>query len=63
MTIDSGAMQETKPWTSFAKAADIPDWISKAYIESYRGPHGSDPEAPEGHAASASVDAAVPGAW
>jgi len=62
MTIDSGAMQETKPWTSFAKAADIPDWISKAYIESYRGPHGSDPEAPEGHAASASVDAAVPGA-
>jgi glutamate dehydrogenase len=62
MTIDSGAMQETKPWTSFAKAADIPDWISKAYIESYRGPHGGEPEAPEGHAASASVDAAVPAA-
>ena len=60
MTINSGAMQETKPWTSFAKAADIPDWISKAYIESYRGPHGGEPEVP---AASASVDAAVPAAF
>ena len=62
MTIDSGAMQETKPWTSFAKAADIPDWISKAYIESYRGPHGGESEAPEGPAAGASVDPAVPAA-
>ena len=62
MTIDSGAMQETKPWTSFAKAADIPDWISQAYIESYRGPHGGEPEAPEVPAASPSVDAAVPAA-
>ncbi len=62
MTIDSGAMQETKPWTSFAKAADIPDWISKAYIESYRGPHGGEPEGPAVPAASVSVDAAVPAA-
>ena len=59
MTIDSGAMQETKPWTSFAKISDIPDWISKAYIESYRGPHGGEPETPDGPAAGASVDPAV----
>ena len=45
MTIDSGARQETKPWTSFATTADIPDWISKAYVESYRGPHGGEAEA------------------
>jgi glutamate dehydrogenase len=62
MTIDSGAMQETKPWTSFAKTSDIPDWISKAYVESYRGPHGGEPEALEGPAAGASVDPAVPAA-
>ena len=62
MTIESGAMQETKPWTSFAKASDIPDWISKAYIESYRGPHGGEPDAPDSAAAGASVDLAVPAA-
>ena len=39
MTIDPGARQETTPWTTFAQSCDIPDWISKAYIESYRGPH------------------------
>ena len=47
MTIDSGARQETKPWTSFTKLPDIPDWVSKAYIESYRGPHIGESEAPE----------------
>ncbi len=62
MTIDSGARQETKPWTSFAKTSDIPDWVSKAYIESYRGPHIGESEAPEGPAASARVDVAVPAA-
>jgi glutamate dehydrogenase len=39
MTIDSGPSQETKSWTNFTQTSDIPDWISKAYIESYSGPH------------------------
>ena len=47
MTIDSGAKHETKPWTTFTKTSDIPDWISKTYIESYRGPHGDEPGAAE----------------
>ncbi len=62
MTIDSGARRETKPWTSFATTADIPDWISKAYVESYRGPHGGEADGPEGPATDASVDPAVPAA-
>ncbi len=37
-------------------------WISKAYIESYRGPHGGEPDAPDSAAAGASVDLAVPAA-
>src|ERR1700689_2568293 len=45
MTIDSRPKRETKPWTTFTKTSDIPDWISKAYIESYRGPHRDDPGA------------------
>jgi glutamate dehydrogenase len=61
MTLDSRAMQETKPWTTFTKTSDIPDWISKAYIESYRGPHSEEPDAPgtSGASATARVDQAV----
>ncbi|HWF28795.1 MAG TPA: NAD-glutamate dehydrogenase [Mycobacterium sp.] len=44
MAIDPGAKQDLKPWTTFTNAQDIPDWISRAYIESYRGPH--DEESP-----------------
>ena len=43
MTIDPGAKQDLKPWTTFTQQQDIPDWIAKAYIESYRGPHGDEP--------------------
>ncbi|OBA78490.1 NAD-glutamate dehydrogenase [Mycobacterium sp. 1164966.3] len=39
MTIDPRARHEVAAWTSFTHSSDIPDWISKAYIESYRGPH------------------------
>ncbi|OBF82873.1 NAD-glutamate dehydrogenase [Mycobacterium sp. 852002-51163_SCH5372311] len=39
MTIDPRARHEVAAWTSFTQSSDIPDWISKAYIESYRGPH------------------------
>ena len=58
MTIDSGAKQDTTPWTTFTKTSDIPDWISQAYIESYRGPH--DKEA--GAAETGPIDLAVPAA-
>jgi glutamate dehydrogenase len=58
MTIDSGAKQDTTPWTTFTKTSDIPDWIFKAYIESYRGPH--DKEA--GAAETGPIDLAVPAA-
>ncbi|OBG28045.1 NAD-glutamate dehydrogenase [Mycobacterium sp. 852002-51057_SCH5723018] len=47
MTIDPGAKQDLKPWTSFTKTEDIPDWIANAYIESYRGPRGDEPGAAE----------------
>src|ERR1700757_1087822 len=45
MTIDPGAKQKVRPWTTFTDRQDIPDWITKAYIESYRGPHGDEPGA------------------
>ncbi|HWS91290.1 MAG TPA: NAD-glutamate dehydrogenase, partial [Mycobacterium sp.] len=45
MTIDPGAKQDLKPWTTFTKSEDIPDWIVNAYIESYRGPRGGEPGA------------------
>ena len=44
MTIDPGAKQLAEPWTSFTQSTDIPDWISKAYIDSYRGPRADEPE-------------------
>ncbi|HEY2502257.1 MAG TPA: NAD-glutamate dehydrogenase [Mycobacterium sp.] len=44
MTIDPGAKQKPKSWTTFTDPQDIPDWISTAYIQSYRGPH--DEESP-----------------
>ena len=58
MTIDSGAKHETKPWTTFTKTSDIPDWISKTYIESYRGPHDDEPGAAE----TGPVDPTIPAA-
>src|SRR5689334_19759960 len=42
MTIDPGAKQGLEPWTTITEQQDIPEWISKAYVESYRGPHGDD---------------------
>jgi glutamate dehydrogenase len=56
MTIDPGAKQDLAPWTTFTQQQDIPDWISKAYIESYRGPHGDEPGAAE----TGSIDLTVP---
>lgn len=43
MTIGSGPKQQTTAWTSFTTMSEIPEWISKAYIETYRGPHDAEP--------------------
>ncbi|SOX55149.1 NAD-glutamate dehydrogenase [Mycobacterium ahvazicum] len=43
MTIGSGPKQATIPWTAFSTMSDVPDWISKAYVETYRGPHDKEP--------------------
>lgn len=56
MTLDPGANQTVAPWTAFTEQQNIPDWISKAYIESYRGPHGEEPGAAE----SRPIDLTVP---
>jgi len=56
MTIDPRAKQVAEPWTSFTDDRDIPEWIAKAYVDSYRGPHADEPEAPETNR----VDRAVP---
>lgn len=47
MTLDPGATHVAEPWTTFTQGADVPDWISKAYIDSYRGSHGDVREASE----------------
>lgn len=46
MTIDREAKQDLEPWTTFAEPRDIPEWITKAYVETYRGPHNDEPMAP-----------------
>ncbi|BBZ40597.1 NAD-glutamate dehydrogenase [Mycobacterium conspicuum] len=57
MAIDPGAKQVAAPWTTFADRGDIPDWITKAYVESYRGPHTDETET--GPADSAGPEALV----
>lgn len=52
MTIDPGAKQDVEAWTTFTASADIPDWISKAYIDSYRGPRDDSSEATKAAEAS-----------
>ncbi|MGH3969792.1 MAG: hypothetical protein ACRDTV_17155, partial [Mycobacterium sp.] len=37
MTVDPRARSD---WTAFARADDIPDWITNVYTDSYGGPHG-----------------------
>ena len=56
MTIDPGAKQGLEPWTDFTQQHDIPEWISKAYIESYRGPNGDE----AGSAEVGPIDLTVP---
>jgi glutamate dehydrogenase len=52
MTIDPGARQGVQVWTSFTRSSDIPDWVSKAYLDNYRGPdddaaHAAEAPVPE----------------
>ncbi|HEY3995242.1 MAG TPA: NAD-glutamate dehydrogenase, partial [Mycobacterium sp.] len=58
MTIDPGAKRGLEPWTNFTRQHDIPEWISKAYIESYRGPNGDE----AGSAEVGPIDLTVPAA-
>jgi glutamate dehydrogenase len=58
MTIDPGAKQGLEPWTNFTRQSNIPEWISKAYIESYRGPNGDE----AGSAEVGPIDLTVPAA-
>ena len=58
MTIDPGAKQDLKPWTSFTEQQDIPDWILRAYVESYRGPRRDE----SGAAETGPIDLTVPAA-
>jgi len=37
-------------WAKFTDSHDIPEWISKAYADSYQGPHGDEAEADSGSA-------------
>ncbi|OBJ49035.1 NAD-glutamate dehydrogenase [Mycobacterium sp. 1423905.2] len=43
MTIDPGPKQDVTAWTTLTENSDIPDWITKAYLDSYRGPHNDQP--------------------
>ena len=32
-------------WTKFTDSHEIPEWISKAYTDSYQGPHDDEADA------------------
>src|SRR6185437_4631042 len=48
--------QDVEPWTTFTQQRDIPEWISRAYVESYRGPHSDQ----SGGAEPGPIDLTVP---
>ena len=43
MTIDPGAREDVAAWATFTQSAGVPDWVAKAYLDSYRGPHDDGP--------------------
>lgn len=59
MTIDPGAKRDVEPWTTFTEQRDIPGWISKAYLESYRGPHNDQAGGGETRPIDLTVPAAI----
>ncbi|OBK18505.1 NAD-glutamate dehydrogenase [Mycobacterium asiaticum] len=43
MTIDPGAREDVAAWSNLTRRAGVPEWVSKAYIDSYRGPRDKQP--------------------
>ena len=55
----STGLQGTVDWTKFAQRQDVPDWISKAYADSYQGPHDDEPAHDRGSGVGPTARAAV----
>jgi len=61
MTIDPGsrsAAQGVEDWANLTDGDDVPDWIVKAYTDTYQGPHDDEADA-DSASASASTSAPV----
>ncbi len=56
MTLDAHA------WTTFTDGGEIPEWISRAYADSYQGPHRDEAEAEAELAAAPALTPALLGA-
>lgn len=46
MTSDPEVKQDVGAWTTFTRPADVPDWISQAYLDSYRGQSDDESQTP-----------------
>ncbi len=53
------SLQGAVDWTKFAQPAEIPEWISKAYTDTYQGPHDDEAAADRGWAEGSTAVAAV----
>src|SRR6202021_448222 len=61
MTVDPGStsLQGSVDWAKFTDSDDVPEWISKAYADTYQGPHDDEPEAGSGPTPGSIVAPAV----
>ncbi len=59
MPIDPGAKQDVGAWMAFTQPADIPDWISQAYLDSYQRRGEEDSQASQ-RAAEAAASVVTP---
>jgi glutamate dehydrogenase len=61
MTVDPGStsLHGGVAWTEFSAAEDIPDWISKAYADTYQSQHDDELESTERPTASTAVTPAL----
>ena len=53
------SVQGPVDWTTFAKPEDIPEWVCKAYADTYQGPHNDDVAADRRSAGGRTAAAAV----
>jgi glutamate dehydrogenase len=53
------SVQGAVDWTTFAKPEDIPEWVRKAYADTYQGPHDDDAAADRLSADGRTAEAAV----